>query len=158
MTRPKFGPAGDLDAETRKALDDGLGCSSAADEALLARVKARVLSAIGAQADPQHRTVRASEGRWQVIGPGVERKLLWVSDSVESWMLRLAPGAVVPAHLHATDEECVVIEGSLRIGTSLLLRAGDFHVASHGSMHDAVTTDDGAVVYIRGAPRACRPG
>lgn len=158
MTRKSFGPAGDMDAELRKAIDERLGCSDHDDDALLARVRTRVLRAIGAQGDPRHRTVRAVEGRWQVIGPGVERKLLWVTDSVESWMLRLAPGAVVPAHLHATDEECVVIEGSLRIGTSLLLRAGDFHVASHGSTHDEVTTDEGAVVYIRGAPRACLPG
>lgn len=158
MTRPKLGPAGDLDAETRKALDEGLGCASPDDEALLARVKARVLRAIGAQSDPQHRTVRASEGCWQVIRPGVERKMLWVTDSVESWMLRLAPGAVLPAHLHATDEECVVIEGSVRIGCALLLREGDFHVAAHGSWHDEVTTDEGAVVYLRGSPRASRPG
>ena len=158
MIRPKLGPAGDLDAETRKALDDGLGCASPDDEALLARVKARVLRAIGAGQEPGHRTVRASEGRWQAVGPGVERKMLWARDSVESCMLRLAPGAVVPAHLHPTDEECVVIQGSVRIGSALVLREGDFHVAAHGSMHDAVTTDEGAVVYLRGAPRASRPG
>lgn len=152
MTRAEFDPTADLDAEMRNALDEGLGCSSADDEALLARVKARVLSAIGAQGDPQHRTVRAAEGRWLEVGPGIARKLLWTDASTESWMLRLAPGAVVRGHLHPADEECVVLEGSLRIGSDLVLGQGDYHVAASGSVHEDVTTETGALLYIRGAP------
>jgi quercetin dioxygenase-like cupin family protein len=152
MTEPKFGPAGELDAGLRKELDERLGCTDPDDEALLARVKARVMRSIQAESDAQHRTVRAEEGAWRIIGPGVERKLLWSNGSMESWMVRLAPGAIVRGHLHSHDEECVVLAGSLRIGPHLLLRQGDFHVAATGSMHESVTTETGALVYLRGAP------
>lgn len=67
-------------------------------------------------------------------------------------MLRLAPGAVVRGHLHPADEECVVLEGSLRIGSDLVLGQGDYHVAASGSVHEDVTTETGALLYIRGAP------
>lgn len=148
----------DLDAEMRQALDERLGCSHHDDDALLARVKARVLQSIAAEGDVQHRTVRAADGDWREVAPGVERKLLWTGGPTESWMVRLAPGAVARAHLHPMDEECVVLEGSLRIGAGLLLLKGDFHVAASGSMHDTVTTDTGALIYIRGAPKEALPG
>ena len=128
------------------------------DDELLARVKSRVMAAIAAEPQEQHRTVRAADGVWQVVCPGLERKLLWGDGSARSWMVRLAPGTVVQAHLHGMDEECVVLEGSLRIGAGLLLQSGDFHVAAKGSMHDAVSTDTGALVYIRGAPEEALPG
>ncbi|MEJ5992327.1 cupin domain-containing protein [Ramlibacter sp. PS3R-8] len=158
MTQEKSGPDDDLGADMRRALDRRLGCSAVGDEALLARVKARVLLEIAAEGHAQHRTVRAADGGWREVAPGVERKLLWTSGSAESYMVRLAPGAVACAHLHPMDEECVVLEGSLRIGASLLLQKGDFHVAASGSMHDAVTTDTGALIYIRGAPKEALPG
>ena len=153
MTREQFGPAGDLDPELREELDERLGCTHPGDEALLARVRARVMRSIQAESGTLHRTVRAAEGDWRTVGPGIERKLLWSSGSMDSWMLRLAPGASVPGHLHSTDEECVVLEGSLRIGTDLVLRQGDFHVAASGSMHEEVTTETGALLYLRGAPK-----
>lgn len=158
MTPDPSRSSGELDAELRKELDERLGCSDPGDEALLARVKARVMRSIQAESDAHHRTVRAEEGLWRTIAPGVERKLLWVSGTAESSMVRLAPGAMVGGHLHPADEECVVLEGSLRIGPDLVLRQGDFHVAASGSMHEVVTTDTGALLYIRGALKAVVPG
>ncbi len=64
--------------------------------------------------------------------------------------MRFAPGASVARHMHRADEECVVLEGSVRIG-DLLLHAGDFHLGREGSEHPLATTDTGAVFYLRGA-------
>jgi RNA polymerase sigma factor (sigma-70 family) len=47
------------------------------------------------------------------------------------------------------DEDFVVLEGECQIG-SHLLRAGDIHKASTGSVHGDVTTRTGVVVLIRG--------
>jgi quercetin dioxygenase-like cupin family protein len=140
-----------LDAEVRALLDRRLGRSPDEDDALLARVKARVMGSIGAERQVQYRTVRGAAGGWQTIAPGVERKILWTTPAEQSCMMRLAPGAVVAAHWHLADEECVVVQGSVRIGPDLELHAGDFHVGCKGSMHEATTSDSGAVVYLRGA-------
>jgi anti-sigma factor ChrR (cupin superfamily) len=148
MMQDSFDPAEDPDGAWRKTLDEVQGCSRHDDDAVLARVKARVMRSIGAG----QRTVRAAQGQWSEIGPGIERKWLWNDGATESWMVRLAPGAVVRAPLHAAVEECVVLQGSLRIGAGLVLHQGDFHVAASGTLHEAVSTDTGALLYIRGAP------
>ena len=52
------------------------------------------------------------------------------------------------------DEECVVIEGHLRIG-ELTLGPGGFHRVRHDVLDADSTTDDGCVIYLRGAsPKA----
>lgn len=140
-----------LDPELRHALEPRLGPAEPDDSALLARVEARVLEAVRDEAAGQHLTVRASEDEWETLAPGVQRKVLWATASSLSCLLRLAPGAVLPPHLHAMDEECLVLEGTVRIGAGLVLHAGDFHVGRRGSMHDATTTETGALAYLRGA-------
>ena len=87
-----------------------------------------------------------------VTADGIERKLLAAdpAEGVHTYLLRLAPGAVVPAHGHPQPEECFVVEGGIRIG-DLALHAGDFHFAAAGAAHPAVSSLDGAVVYVRAA-------
>ncbi|MCG2594611.1 cupin domain-containing protein [Ramlibacter sp. XY19] len=118
------------------------------DAALLARVRARVLATIRTHAAPKE-TVRAGQGGWEVLSPGVERKLLARDGDSECALVRLAPGASVAAHLHAMGEECLVLEGSFTIAPDLVLCAGDFHVARKGSAHGAVHSEAGALLYLR---------
>ena len=141
-----------LDSDVRRALDRRLALPPAQEDALIARVQARVMGVLGSRAQRPYHTVRASDSDgWQTIAPGVERKLLWSTPGEESCMMRLARGASVEAHAHLLDEECLVLEGTLRIGTSLVLKAGDFHVGRRGSAHELSTTDTGALVFLRGA-------
>lgn len=63
-------------------------------------------------------------------------------------MLRIAAGTSFPGHGHAIDEECMVLEGSLRVG-DVLLHPGDFHVGLSGSDHAAATSEDGCVCFLR---------
>lgn len=95
-------------------------------------------------------TLRASAGRWKKIGPGVECKLLYAdkSNGARSLMMRLAPGAIYPAHDHASLEECVIVEGDMIIG-DLQLHAGDYHAVQAGTRHGEVTSQYGGVVFLR---------
>ncbi|MES3001046.1 MAG: cupin domain-containing protein [Pseudomonadota bacterium] len=139
-----------LDADVNAELDSRMCASQDGDEALIARVKSRVMAAVQGEVAAPNRTVRARDG-WQEIGPGIERKLLWDADGARSCMMRFAPGTMVPAHVHGLDEECVVLEGSFRIGREIVLHAGDFHVGRRGTSHEDAFTDTGVVVYLRGA-------
>jgi quercetin dioxygenase-like cupin family protein len=158
MNRPKDGgevePAGAANPASPAVGEDtpppGEAPGGDGEAGLIARVRERVLKAIRAEAAPRHHTVRAGHGAWEQVSPGVERKVLWDSGQARSWMVRLAPGAVVAAHAHPMDEECVVMQGSLRIG-DLLLEAGDFHVGRQGSEHALTSSEQGALVYLRGA-------
>jgi quercetin dioxygenase-like cupin family protein len=140
-----------LAPDVRRLLDQRAGRTPENDDALLARVGTRVMAAIETEQPVQYRTVRASDEGWKTIAPGIECKVLWTMGSEQSRMLRAAPGGRVGPHWHASDEECVVLEGSIRIGADLVLRAGDFHVGRKGSMHPEIVSDTGALVYLRGA-------
>lgn len=121
------------------------------DEALVARVRAALMDAVTRKTGALHHTVRAGGGEWQQVAPGVQRKLLWERGEAESCLLRLAPGTSFPPHNHPVDEECVVLEGSLQIGSDLVLRQGDFHVGLNGVEHETVSTRDGCLCFLRTA-------
>lgn len=144
-------PPPPLDPGTRQWLEQALGVARAGDAELLARVKRRVVSAIHEQSALPHHTVRAEAGGWETMAPGVQRKRLWERGDATSCMVRLAPGTSFPSHNHPLDEECVILEGSLRIGADLLLRPGDFHVGLRGVEHQAVSTDEGCLCFLRTA-------
>jgi mannose-6-phosphate isomerase-like protein (cupin superfamily) len=139
-----------LDGDVRRTLDEQLGLPLVQEDALIARAKARVMGLVRAEAQAGH-TVRASHEGWQIIAPGVERKMLWATATEQSCLIRAARGASLPAHAHRLDEECLVLEGTLRFGSSLVLHAGDFHVGRKGSTHEVASTDTGVLVYLRGA-------
>lgn len=116
-----------------------------------ARAIRRRLLARVADADDSHLTVHADEGPWQPFGEGIALKLLHERDGVMSYLLRLEPGASLPAHRHPVDEECVVLSGTLCVGSRIRIGPGGYHRAHQGALHAPVSTPTGAVVFLRGA-------
>lgn len=121
---------------------------SAAD----ARLRQRVLRAIAGEATASHHTVLPVDAAvpWQPWGPGLQIRVLHEADGVMSYLVRLAAGASLPPHHHPVDEECVVLEGAVQIG-SLRVPAGGYHRGLRGLPHDALRSDEGALVFLRGA-------
>jgi anti-sigma factor ChrR (cupin superfamily) len=115
-----------------------------------AALKRRVLRAIAADATPRHLTVPPGDEGWRPFGPGLQRKVLHETGGLMSYLVRLAPGASLPAHRHPVDEECVVLEGEVTIGT-LRVAAGGFHLGRQGLPHDRLHSDAGALIFLRGA-------
>lgn len=93
-------------------------------------------------------TVRASEGTWVDFLPGIRVKALHDDGASRTWLARMEAGAVVPAHEHERDEECLVLEGTIVLG-GVELHVGDHQVAKAGSWHDAVTTRTGCLVLLK---------
>lgn len=80
---------------------------------------------------------------------GVEVKTLYVdrqTGAITS-LLKLEPGAHYPAHHHAAVEQCLVLEGTVRIG-QVFLEPGDFEFANEGTDHAIVQSDTGCVLMI----------
>jgi quercetin dioxygenase-like cupin family protein len=143
-----------LDPDIVAALIAAQRPDAAADAAVLERVRARVLRHIASDSAAQHVTVTNKAGNWHGFLPGIQRKVLHEQHGVMSYLLKFAPGAVLPAHRHPMDEECIVLEGALRIG-DVALSAGGFHLARQGLPHADIVSDAGAVIYLHGAsPRA----
>jgi quercetin dioxygenase-like cupin family protein len=97
------------------------------------------------------RTLRATEGEWIEIRPFVEVRALRRDEAsgLYTSLLRMRPGGVIPAHRHEREEECLVLEGEVQIGTHKL-SAGDVHIAAAGTWHERVSTGKGVLVLLRG--------
>ena len=97
-------------------------------------------------------TIRADEGRWIEIAPLMEKKVLNVNEEtgIESYLLRLHPGAAPERHCHDEDELCIVLEGDVSFGDTCL-EAGDYHFARKGSWHGRANTVHGALLFLQSA-------
>ena len=125
-----------------------------ADTAALQRVRSRLMKRIAEDSVSHHIAIGADAGTWHRFLPGIERKVLQEREGVMSYLLKFAPGAVLPAHRHPHDEECVVLEGTLRIG-DLVLGPGGFHMVRRNVLDADSRTEVGCVIYLRGAsPKA----
>jgi anti-sigma factor ChrR (cupin superfamily) len=120
----------------------------------------RIKAAIAASAKPQaansnlagSRTVRADEGKWEALCPGIERKVLSFDRTKKriTFLIRAQPGAEFPAHHHDDDEEAYVLSGDLSFD-DLVLGAGDYHLARPGVSHPIARTRGGCMLLMTAA-------
>lgn len=98
--------------------------------------------------------VKASEGIWWKVAPGVRAKLLSF-DPVSrrtTTLLRFAPGTSYAPHRHTAVEELLVIEGGCRIA-GRELAVGDYHRAEAGTEHHDTSSDDGCLLLVISSPQ-----
>jgi len=115
------------------------------------KIRAQLFQRIHASivAESPRVTVRSDQGQWRKIRPGVRAKML--DKNTRAFLLDIAPGASLPMHRHHEDEECVVLRGSASLG-ELKVNTGDYHLARSGSRHGKITSEIGALLYLRGIP------
>lgn len=146
-SRPQPQPA--LDAEVFALIDQALE-PEPVPAAARAAIRGRLLRRMAADSTERHLTLPADGPGWQPFGDGVAIKVLHEDGAVMSYLLRLAPGAALPPHRHPLDEECVVLDGEVCIG-SLRIGAGGFHLGRKDVLHDRLHSPQGALVFLRGA-------
>lgn len=93
-------------------------------------------------------TVSAADGRWETLGEGVECKLLCRDGDYVSRFLRLRPGGYLPETRCAGSEECMLLEGDAFFGDRLVC-AGDFHLTPEGTVPAALSSEQGALLFVR---------
>jgi anti-sigma-K factor RskA len=103
-------------------------------------------------------TVRADEGEWIALAPGAWIKHLHLDQErgTRSLILRLEPGGSLPAHLHVSDEECLVLEGEMIIA-GVRFGPGDYHLAPAGVTHGVLSSRTGGLIFIRTGAAQPRP-
>ncbi len=134
-----------LDRAVRNAEDHLAALSLAAGElmpplGLWGRINAALETERAAM---KGRTVaHLGEGDWEPLEPGIDSKTLW-NDRTS--LLRCAPGAVMPGHLHEGKEHLLVLSGDLIIGGRAFL-SGDYVVSPEGYDHFFHTTRTGCLL------------
>jgi quercetin dioxygenase-like cupin family protein len=124
--------------------------SSSTTPAQARAIRRRLLERV-ADTDDSHLTVPPGPTGWQPFGDGLQIKVLHEHDGMLSYLLRFAPGARLEAHRHPVDEECVVLEGVLKVGSRTEVGPGGYHLARAGSLHASISTETGATIFLRGA-------
>ena len=62
-------------------------------------------------------------------------------------LIRMDPGAKIPAHRHRGDEESLVLEGTGELG-GFAFGPGDYHRAHSGSLHPSYVSNEGCVCLL----------
>jgi hypothetical protein len=146
---PPSASATPLDAEVVEGLD-ALQAPDVDADAGRERVRHHLLRRLAADSTTRH-LVRPEDGTgWQPFGPGLAIKVLHESAGTMSYLLRLSPGAALPVHRHPVDEECVVLQGEVRIG-DLRIGPGGYHLGRRDVLHDHLHSPAGALIFLRGA-------
>lgn len=94
-------------------------------------------------------TVHDAQAGWAEFSPGIQRRVLWQRDGQAALLYYAQAGALVPAHRHGHDEECLMVQGELFLD-DLLLQPGDYQLAPAGTGHRITHTDTGVVIYAHG--------
>jgi len=98
--------------------------------------------------------IRASEGTWRGIAPGVMAKLLSFDPTSRraTTVLRFAPGTSYAPHRHTEVEELYVLEGGCSIA-GREMTVGDYHRAEAGTLHHDTSTDEGCLLLVISSPQ-----
>lgn len=94
--------------------------------------------------------VHINEQRWAPLRRGVSTKVLHEAKDLVSMLVWFEPGAVVPAHDHVHDEECLMVDGDLFLGDVLLLE-GEYQLAPRGTSHSELVSEHGCIVFFHGS-------
>jgi quercetin dioxygenase-like cupin family protein len=124
--------------------------SSSATPTQARAIRRRLLERV-ADTEDRHLTVPPGADGWQPFADGVQIKVLHENEGILSYLLRFAPGARLEAHRHPADEECLVLEGVLKVGSQTEVGPGGYHLARAGSLHASISTETGATIFLRGA-------
>ena len=136
-----------VDAATLAQLSDAvMPVAPPAD--MTARMRERILEA--AQNSIAN-VVRAGEGEWKNLLPGIRIKTLHFDgeSGVQTSLWRLNAGARVPPHPHSKSEECLILEGSIE-HDGHTYHQGDYLFAQPGERHKDFISPNGALLMIRG--------
>ena len=98
--------------------------------------------------------LRGGTGKWSESGfAGIQFQMLHHDRQANlvTQLVRMSAGAVYPGHHHKMDEQCYVLEGSVRLD-NMVLRAGDYGRASAQTDHHLMTTDTGCTVLLINCP------
>jgi len=115
-----------------------------------AALRDRVMAAASGAPPENTETIRGEELPWHQVFPNVWAKVMKrdVANNLQIMLFRMEPGGVVPAHAHKLDEECLVLDGEVMVG-SHPVRKGDMHIARAGARHPDLWTRTGALVMVR---------
>lgn len=94
-----------------------------------------------------------SEPQWEEVAPGISCQLLSTDTQRDriSLLVRLAPGAVYPPHIHAGVEEVHLLHGELCIDDKILY-AGDYNRSELGTADNRVWSATGCTCVLVTSP------
>lgn len=80
--------------------------------------------------------------KWEFLGPGLSKAMLWTGEDGEKlWLLKARGGTKIPRHGHSGVELTLVLKGSFTDGTTCY-RAGDVEESDEDIQHD-IQIDEG---------------
>lgn len=135
--------------QRRAGGDQGVALSSLHGARLMLREARPDLQGLASAGAVQ--TTRAGQMGWALLADGISRCLLAPPQAAAgaAYLIRMAPGAAVPAHRHGHAEECMLLEGEMYLD-DVLLFGGDFQLARAGGEHHEASSEQGVLLVVHG--------
>jgi anti-sigma factor ChrR (cupin superfamily) len=113
------------------------------------RLIGRIAPEAAADAAATSAPVDFAEPEWEQVAPGIACKLLATDTAYDrvSMLVRLAPGAEYPPHVHAGIEELHLLDGELYIDDRKLF-PGDYNHAVPGTRDRRVWSETGCTCVL----------
>jgi quercetin dioxygenase-like cupin family protein len=132
---------------------ESLACAVAPEELTHAQrvgLRERILARTHASKPQSGTTVRGESVAWRALWPKVWVRHLRHDEAtgMHMFVFRLEAGGAIPGHAHSMEEECLVLEGSVRVDDADLC-AGDLQITPAGASHGDITTTTGALLMVR---------
>jgi putative transcriptional regulator len=84
---------------------------------------------------------------WRPAGRGLQVARLRAEDEQRLWLIKAAPGTVLPRHSHSGSELTLVLKGAFFSGDTIY-SAGDIEDADEATDHQPVVTRDGECLCL----------
>jgi hypothetical protein len=122
------------------------------DDHSIGQIKSALMSRIRASnstnTEQQHQII-LKDAEWRIITPKIHVKVLRNDGVTMSWLLKLLADTKLAAHAHNDcDEECLVMEGAIRLDGKTLT-AGDYTVARAGTEHLDIYSEQGCLLFLK---------
>jgi len=95
-----------------------------------------------------HLTLRADEGDWVELGPGVTGRVLCERAGYRSLMIRLRPGAHYQPVRLGIPSESIIVRGEAYFGDERA-SVGDYETFSYNDRAPELCSDTGATLFLR---------
>ena len=94
-------------------------------------------------------SILGRDREWIQVAEGIQVKQFFVDEAsgIQTSLVKMAPGASLPAHRHTGVEQVFILEGDCNLNGEVL-GPGDYHRAEGGSIHEITRTTNGTLFLL----------
>jgi len=95
--------------------------------------------------------LKSSEQEWEVVGPGIKRKITGFNDDIMMVLVKFEEGCIGNLHSHVHTQSTYIESGAFEVtiaGKTELLQKGDCFLVQPNAIHGVVCKAEGILIDV----------